>query len=110
MATLETRLRDLATRIGTECKSIRALATGNVGAAINDSATAGDTTWSSTKIASEVTTQVAAVVGASTPAALNTLDELANALGDDANFAASTATALGNRVRFDAAQTLTAPQ
>ncbi len=40
-----------------------------------------------------------------------TLDELAAALGDDANFAATTTTALGNRVRVDtAAQGLTAPQ
>jgi hypothetical protein len=37
-------------------------------------------------------------------------DELANALGDDANFAGTMTTALANRVRYDAAQTLTAPQ
>lgn len=139
MATLATRISDLATRIATEVKAnkvllngnaadlsaltttaknnlvaalneVRALAAGASGAAINDGATNSTNTWSSTKIASEVTTQVNAVIGASTPAALNTLDELAAALGDDANFAASTATALGNRVRFDAAQTLTAPQ
>ena len=50
------------------------------------------------------------ILGAGVPAALDTLDELAAALGDDANFAATTTTALGNRVRFDAAQTLTGPQ
>lgn len=35
------------------------------------------------------------------PAALDTLNELAAALGDDANFAATTATAIGNRLRVD---------
>ena len=39
----------------------------------------------------------------SAPAALNTLNELAAALGDDANFATTTSTALGNRLRVDTA-------
>lgn len=43
---------------------------------------------------------VAAVVN-SAPALLDTLDELAAAIGDDNNFAATTATALGNRLRVD---------
>lgn len=136
MATLETRLRDLATRVGTECKALRTFINGNAadlsaltttaktslvaaineikatptGATINDAATNGTSVWSSTKVSSQITTQVNALLGASTPAALDTLDELAAALGDDANFAATTTTALGNRVRYDAAQTLTAPQ
>lgn len=42
----------------------------------------------------------------SAPGALDTLDELAAALGDDANFASTVTTALANRLRFDAAQTL----
>lgn len=44
------------------------------------------------------------------PGALDTLDELAAALGDDANFAATVTTALANRLRVDAAQSLTALQ
>ncbi len=44
---------------------------------------------------SEVSAAVAALV-ASAPGTLDTLDELAAALGDDANFAASTATAIAN--------------
>ena len=45
---------------------------------------------------------------AGVPAALDTLDELAASLGDDANFAATVTTGLGNRVRTDtAAQGLT---
>lgn len=56
-----------------------------------------------------VQTAVAGLV-ASSPAALDTLNELAAALGNDPNFSATIATALGNRVRYDAAQTLTTAQ
>lgn len=58
----------------------------------------------------ERTALKAEILGAGVPAALDTLDELAAALADDANYAASTTTALGNRVRVDAAQAFTAPQ
>jgi hypothetical protein len=47
-----------------------------------------------------VDTQVAGIVD-SAPAALDTLNELAAALGDDANFSTTTSTALGNRLRVD---------
>lgn len=57
----------------------------------------------------EVDTRINAIVG-SAPAALDTLAELAAALGGDANFSATVTTALSNRVRVDAAQSLTAPQ
>jgi len=40
----------------------------------------------------------AEILGVGIPAALDTLDELAAALGDDANFAATVTTALGERV------------
>ena len=43
-------------------------------------------------------------------AALDTLNELATALGNDANFAASIAAELTNRVRVDQAQVFTEPQ
>ena len=52
---------------------------------------------------------VAAMIN-SAPAALDTLTELAAALGNDANFATTINTALGYRLRYDAAQTLTAGQ
>jgi len=59
----------------------------------------------------ERTALKAEILGAGVPAALDTLDELAQALADDANFAATTTTALGNRLRVDVAtQALTAPQ
>lgn len=47
---------------------------------------------------------------ASSPVALDTLNELAVALGNDPNFATTMATALGNRLRFDAAQSLSTAQ
>src|SRR5699024_5881079 len=42
--------------------------------------------------------------------ALDTLQELAAALGNDPNFAATLATEIANRVRFDSVQTLTTGQ
>jgi hypothetical protein len=57
-----------------------------------------------------VDAEVAGIVD-SAPAALDTLNELAAALGDDANYATTTSTALGNRVRVDtASQGLTSTQ
>ena len=68
-----------------------------------------DKTYSASKISSLISTAVSGIVD-SAPGTLDTLNELAAALGDDANFATSTATALGYRLRFDEAQTLTADQ
>lgn len=79
------------------------------GVTINDAATNTTQTWSSQKSTDYVAAAIAGVIN-SAPAALDTLDELAAALGDDANFASTVTTALANRLRFDAAQTLTAPQ
>lgn len=51
------------------------------------------------------------ILGAGVPGALDTLDELAAALGDDANFAGTITTGLANRVRADVAnQGLTTTQ
>lgn len=47
-------------------------------------------------------TKIAALINAA-PVALDTLSELATALGNDASFSATTATALGNRLRVDTA-------
>ncbi|WP_316234744.1 hypothetical protein [Bradyrhizobium sp. SZCCHNR1020] len=44
------------------------------------------------------------------PALLDTLKELSDAIGADPNFAATITTALGNRLRVDAAQALTSAQ
>lgn len=56
-----------------------------------------------------VATAVAALV-ASSPSTLDTLNELATALGDDPNFATTMTNALAARLRFDAPQSLTTPQ
>jgi len=64
------------------------------------------------KLATEsyVTTQISNLVD-SAPGTLNTLNELAAALGDDASFSTTVSTALGNRLRIDtASQGLTSTQ
>jgi hypothetical protein len=136
---LETRIIALAQAMGTDVKaltaaqgSLSALGTttktslvaainelltliGGAGAQINDSAGNGDTsvTWSADKIfdsieAAKIAVKNDLVNGAG--AALDTLNELAAALGNDPSFATTIATEVANRVRFDAAQTLTQPQ
>ena len=139
MSNLTARISDLAIRLATECKSIRTLVNGNaadlssltttqktslvaainelktaissIGATlvINDSATNSTELWSSTKVAAAITQAKSDLVnGAGT--ALDTLQELAAALGNDANFASTVTTGLSFRLRFDTAQTLTAGQ
>ena len=136
---LETRIIALAQAIGTDIKtltikqgdltSLSTTAKGNLvaainelygavggaGAQINDTAGSGDTlvTWSADKIydtieAAKLAIKNDLVNGAS--AALDILSELASALNNDPSFAVTIATELGNRVRFDSAQTLTAAQ
>jgi hypothetical protein len=133
--TISSRLNALATRVSAEIKSLRTLINGNAatlanlttnnktdlvaaineinakptGVGIDDASTATTTVWSSSKTNSSINAAVASIVQSS-PAALDTLQELAAALGGDANFATTTATALGNRVRTDAAQSLSAGQ
>lgn len=88
---------------------------GSAGASIDDLAGNGNTavTWSADKIFDSIEAAKTAVkndlVGGA-GAALDTLNELAAALGNDPSFAATIATEIANRVRFDAAQTLTSPQ
>jgi hypothetical protein len=67
---------------------------GNAAALINDTAASTTSVYSSTKTDGQISAAVAALV-ASSPAALDTLNEFALALGNDANFAATTATAIG---------------
>lgn len=138
MSTLETNLKNAFTRVATECKALRTLVNGNAtdlssltttnkaslvaavnelkaaldsvgGVVINDAATNTTDTWSSSKINTQINSVLNGVLDGA-PDALNTLNELAAAMGDDASFATTITTALGNRVRFDAAQTLTAGQ
>lgn len=75
---------------------------------INDSAASGVTnkTFSADRILSLVAGAVNQLVDSS-PATMDTLRELAAALGNNPNFASTIATSLGNRVRVDAVQTFT---
>ena len=139
MSSLQVRITDLATRVATEIKSVKTLVNGNATdlsaltttqktslvAAINElknavdnagsSITISDSTssttevWSSSKIASEIQAAKDALTNGAA-AALDTLAELASALGNDASFASTVTTALSYRLRFDAAQTLTTEQ
>ena len=139
MSTLQARITDLATRMATECKSLRTLINtnasdlsaltttqkGSLVAAINELKTAIDSVgssitisdattsttqvWSSSKVASAIQTAKDELTNGAA-SALDTLAELAAALGNDANFASTVTTSLGYRLRYDAAQTLTAAQ
>lgn len=137
--TLETKLVALAQAIGADIKDLRtkqgdltSLSTtaktslvasinelygllGSSGAVIDDGAGDGATsvTWSANKIFDSIAAANAAlkdelVDGAG--AALDTLKELADALNNDPNFAATIASEIANRVRYDAPQTLTTAQ
>ena len=79
------------------------------GVAINDGVTNTTDAWSGSKISDDIAAAVSALID-SAPGALDSLNELAAAIGDDANFATTMTTALSNRLRFDSAQSLTAPQ
>lgn len=136
---LETKIIALAQAIGADVKALKAsdgdltalstTAKGNLVAAINelftmasstgatidDGAGAGATAvaWSADKIVSEIAiarqgAKDDVVNGAG--AALDTLKELADALDNDPNFAATIASDLANRVRYDAVQTLNTTQ
>lgn len=137
--TLETRIIALAEAIGTDVKTlttkqgnltaltttaktnlvaaineIAALVAG-AGASIDDTATNGaaDVTWSADKIFDAIAAAKAEVTDSLTngaSAALDTLKELGDALNNDANFSTTIATALTNRIRFDASQALTVEQ
>lgn len=122
--TFPTNITNVLTRIGTEFKSIRTLisgsGTGTVsgltttatdlvaainevkvtadsaaggGVAINDSATNLTETWSSSKINSDIQAAVNGIIDGA-PGALDTLNELAAAINDNASYAAAVTSAL----------------
>ena len=94
---------------------LKGIVDGLSGALINDAAGDGDTTvtWSADRIFDAIAAASAALKNELTNgagAALDTLAELANALGNDPSFAATIAGEIATRVRYDAAQALSAPQ
>lgn len=80
------------------------------GVQISDVATGSTTvTWSVNKIEGAISAAISGLIDGA-GATLDTLNELAAALNNDPSFATTIATQIGNRVRFDAAQTLDAAQ
>ena len=128
-----TQVSSAITRIGTEFKSVYAkigdltsLTTaskssvvsainelvdsiGGAGASINDTTASTTAVYSSQHVTDLIAAAKSQIIDGA-PAALDTLSELATALGDDPNAVATLTTAVGNRVRFDAAQSLTSTQ
>lgn len=90
------------TYTGPSATEVRAHFSAGTGITITSGQVAVDTSTIATKTYADsaATTAVAAVID-SAPATLDTLNELAAALGDDANYSATIATALGNRLRVD---------
>lgn len=135
---LQTRLAALAQAIATDIKALTAnqgslaalttVAKSSLVAAINelqgeidalaagagsilDSASTGDTahTWSANKILAELN-QLKSDIIAGAPTAYDTLLEISNKLSSDDTAITGLLTAVGNRVSFDTAQSLTTPQ
>ena len=79
-----------------EVKAIADAAAGVGGPVINDAGTALDQVWSASKIDSELDARLNGLLDGA-PAALDTLNELAAAVNDDANYAASVSAALGTK-------------
>ncbi|RMX07420.1 hypothetical protein EBQ24_08775 [Allofranklinella schreckenbergeri] len=87
----------------------------SAGAQIDDSAGTGvmDKTWSANKLVAAIDAAKLAVKNELTDgagAALDTLKELAEALGGDANFSQTIAADIAKRVRYDQAQVLSQEQ
>ena len=73
---------------------------------VDDSTENTISTWSSSKIRESINTAISELINGS-GSALDTLKELAGALGNDANFAATLAEQMGKRVRVDESQMFT---
>lgn len=82
---------------------------GQVAAIISDSTTETGKTWSSSKISSEISGAVSALVDGA-PALLDTLNELAAAINDDASFASTITSALATKADDSAVVKLTGAQ
>lgn len=79
-----------------EVKAIADSAASSGGASINDALTTTSTVWSSSKTDAQIGSAVAGLV-ASAPGTLDTLAELATALGDDPNFATTMTGLIGGK-------------
>lgn len=130
---LKTNVENLAQSVGNELKKTRVLVNGNaadlsaltttaktnlvaaineVAAAIGDSGAVIDdgvistlTVWSSDKTDAEIDARIAALVDAA-PGALDTLNELAEALGNDPNFATTVTNNIASKVSLTGNETI----
>jgi hypothetical protein len=132
--TLTSKLNSLVTAIAASVKGVKTLVNGNVAdnsalttivktnlvaainevnaksqIAIDDGTTATSSVWSSSKTSASISSGIASVVAAA-PAAFDTLIEIATELQSNQTASTSMLAAINNRLRFDAAQSLTAPQ
>lgn len=80
-----------------------------LGAQINDEATASTTTWSSQKINTTISTAVANLINGA-PETLDTLKELAEAIADNQDAIEAMQTIASGHVKYDGAQSLTTEQ
>ena len=137
MATTEAEIKLFATEVGTQLKGLRTLMgllsslttvektnlvaainevnakTAGAGAQIDDVTARTTTVYSSSRTEARITEVTAAlktdILGGAGPT-VDTLKEIADILATSGSDVAALTTALGKRVRFDAAQTLTAPE
>lgn len=137
MATTEAEIKLLATEVGTQIKGLRTLMgllsnltttdktnliaainevnakTAGAGAQIDDVTARTTTVYSSSRTEARITEATAAlksdILGGAGPT-VDTLKEIADILASSGSDVAALTTALSKRVRFDAAQTLTAPE
>lgn len=113
---LLTNLQNFTTRVATEFKAVRSLISGTAtgdtsGLQTSDKTLVGaiNEVRSAVPTSADLDARIQTIIGTA-PDALDTLQELANAIGDDANFAATVTDALGKRLRLDTTQSLTAAQ
>lgn len=137
MATTESEIKLFATEVGTQLKGLRTLMgllssltttdktnliaainevnakTAGAGAQIDDATARTTTVYSSSRTEARITAATAAlksdILGGAGPT-VDTLKEIADILASSGSDVAALTTALSKRVRFDAAQTLTAPE
>lgn len=137
MATTEAEIKLFATEVGTHIKGLRTLMgllsnltttdktnliaainevnakTAGAGAQIDDVTARTTTVYSSSRTEARITEATAAlksdILGGAGPT-VDTLKEIADILASSGSDVAALTTALSKRVRFDAAQTLTAPE
>lgn len=99
------------TYTGPSASEVRAHFSAGTGITLTSGAIAVDSTIATKTYADNAATTAVAAVIDSAPATLDTLNELAAALGDDANYSTTVSTALGNRLRVDVnTQNLTSTQ